>query len=59
VSVIFSLCFALRFPGPVGDLVLSAAVVSGIAGDLLGTLGLRQAFVVRDSLPPPCAVSPS
>jgi hypothetical protein len=57
VSVILSLSFALRFPGPVGDLVLSAAAVSGIAGDLLGTLGLRRAFVMRESLAPPYAVS--
>ena len=53
VSARFSFSFALRFPGPVGDLVLAAAAVSGIAGDLLGTMGLRRAFVMRESLPPP------
>jgi hypothetical protein len=48
-NVIVSLSFALRFPGPVGDLVLSTAVATGVAGDVLGTLGLRQAFVTRTS----------
>ena len=57
VSVILSLSFALRFPGTVGDLVLSAAAVSGLAGDLLGTMGLRRAFVMRESIAPPYAVS--
>ena len=59
-SVLLSLSFALRFPGMIGDLVLSAAAVSGVAGDLLGTIGLRQAFVTRESqVPPPYAVNAS
>lgn len=49
VSVLVSLSFALRFPGTIGDLVLSAAVANGVAGDLFGTLGLRQTFGPRMS----------
>lgn len=60
VSVLFALGFSLRFPGPVGDLVLSTAAVSGVVGDLLGTLGLRRAFVMRESIAPaPYAVGSS
>ncbi|MEY4582331.1 MAG: hypothetical protein RL701_7034 [Pseudomonadota bacterium] len=62
-NVIVSLSFALRFPGPVGDLVLSTAVATGVAGDLLGTWGLRHAFVARGPAGSPTntglAVNPS
>lgn len=47
VSVLVGLSFALRFPGPIGNLVLSTAVANGVAGDLFGTIGLRRTFVTR------------
>ena len=44
INALLALSFALRFPGAVGDLVLTTAAVSGITGDLVGAFGLRQAL---------------
>ncbi|MET0388425.1 MAG: potassium transporter Kef [Polyangiales bacterium] len=58
VSVLVALSFALGMPGPAGDLVLTAAAASGVAGDLLATFGLRQAFLGQAPAPE-LVVSPS
>jgi len=47
VSVLVGLSFALYFPGPVGDVVLSTAVINGVLGDVLGIIGMRQTFLAR------------
>jgi hypothetical protein len=57
INALLALSFALRFPGPVGDLVLAAAAVGGIGGDLIGAFGLRQALIVQDLEPAPAALS--
>jgi hypothetical protein len=49
INALLALSFALRFPGAVGDLVLAAAAVGGIAGDLVGAFGLRHALVVPEA----------
>jgi hypothetical protein len=59
INALVALTFAFRFPHPVGDMVLVAAAVSGIVGDLLGTLGLRRAFVVHERALSRVAVSSS
>jgi Kef-type K+ transport system membrane component KefB len=58
VSVLVGLSFALRFPGPVGELVLSASVVSGVLGDVIATFGLRLAFA-SPAAPDPLALGAS
>jgi hypothetical protein len=45
VSVLVGLTFAFRFPGPIGDLVLTVAACSTVLGDVLGPFGLRRALV--------------
>jgi Kef-type K+ transport system membrane component KefB len=44
VSVLVGLTVAFRFPGPLGDLVLTVAAVSGVTGDVLGSAALRYAL---------------
>jgi hypothetical protein len=44
VSVLVGLTLAFRFPGELGDLVLTVAAVSGVAGDVLGGAALRYAL---------------
>jgi hypothetical protein len=48
INALLALSFALRFPGPVGDLVLAAAAVGGIVGDLVGAIGLPHALLVPE-----------
>jgi Kef-type K+ transport system membrane component KefB len=57
VSVLVGLTLAFRFPGPLGDLVLTVAAISGVAGDVLGGAALRYALAPA---PEPAALaSPS
>lgn len=44
-AVLVGLTFAFRFPGPIGNLVLTASACSAVVGDLLGTAGLRYALL--------------
>jgi hypothetical protein len=48
INALLALSFALRFPGPVGDMVLAAAAVGGISGDLIGAVGLRHALITSE-----------
>jgi Kef-type K+ transport system membrane component KefB len=48
VSVLVGLTYAFRFPGALGELVLTVAAISGVLGDLLGSSALRVALA-----PPP------
>jgi hypothetical protein len=57
INALVALTFAFRFPNSVGDTVLMTAAVSGILGDLLGTLGLRRAFVAHERMLSRVAVS--
>jgi hypothetical protein len=43
--VLVGLTFAFRFPGALGDLVLTVASCCAVVGDVLGPLGLRRALV--------------
>jgi hypothetical protein len=45
VSILVGLTFAFRFPGVVGEIVLTVAACSAVLGDLLGPFGLRRALV--------------
>jgi hypothetical protein len=45
VSVLVGLTFAFRFPGAIGNLVLTVAACGAVVGDLLGPAGLRYALV--------------
>lgn len=45
VSIACGLAFALRFPGPIGDTLLVAAVSSALLGEIVATLSLRALFI--------------
>jgi hypothetical protein len=45
VSVLVGLTFAFRFPGVLGNLVLTVAACSAVVGDVIGPIGLRRALV--------------
>jgi len=44
LTITLGLACTLRFPGAVGDLILSIAVAQTLLGELLGPLGLRSAL---------------
>jgi Kef-type K+ transport system membrane component KefB len=44
VSVLVGLTYAFRFPGAVGELVLTVAAISGVLGDVVGSSALRVAL---------------
>jgi hypothetical protein len=50
VSVLVGLTFAFRFPGPIGNLVLTVSACIAGLGDVLGPLGLRHALVPSTTL---------
>jgi hypothetical protein len=56
VSLLVGLTFAFRFPGPLGNLVLTVAACSSLLGDLIGPAGLRAALVLSE---PPEAPAPA
>jgi hypothetical protein len=49
-SIAIGLAFAIRFPGPVGVTVLTAAFVLCIAGELMGPLALKRALVAAGEI---------
>ncbi|HEX4353152.1 MAG TPA: potassium transporter Kef [Polyangiales bacterium] len=49
VSVLVGLTFAFRFPGALGDLVLTVASCCAVVGDVLGPFGLRRALVPSEA----------
>lgn len=59
------LAFALRFPGPIGELILTTAALATVLGELVGPGSLRRALERAGELdagptpPPPEAVTPS
>ena len=55
VSLLVGLTFAFRFPGPLGNLVLTAAACSSVLGDVLGPAGLRAALVPSEAAQEPAA----
>lgn len=55
VTMLIGLAFGFRFPGPVGNTVLSAAACMTALGELLGPSGLRRALVRSEPPPPPAA----
>jgi hypothetical protein len=44
LSICIGLAFALRFPGPIGDTILSIAVLSATVGEFIGPVRLRLAL---------------
>lgn len=54
VTMLIGLAFGFRFPGPVGNTVLSTAACMTAFGELLGPSGLRRALA-RSEPPPPSA----
>jgi hypothetical protein len=44
-TLLVGLTFAFRFPGSIGNLVLTVAACSAVVGDLLGPAGLRYALL--------------
>jgi hypothetical protein len=54
VSVLVGLTLSFRFPGALGDMVLTVAAVSGVAGDVLGGAALRYALA---SAPEPAVLA--
>jgi hypothetical protein len=54
VTMLIGLAFCFRFPGPIGNAVLSTAACMTALGELLGPSGLRRALV-RSEPPPPAA----
>jgi Kef-type K+ transport system membrane component KefB len=44
LAICIGLAFALRFPGPIGDAVLSIAVLSATVGEFIGPVRLRLAL---------------
>ncbi|MBX3227121.1 MAG: cation:proton antiporter [Labilithrix sp.] len=52
VSTACGLAFALRFPGPLGDTLLVAAVASAALGELVSTLSLRALLVEAGEIAP-------
>ena len=57
VTMLVGLAFGFRFPGPVGNTVLSAAACMTALGELLGPSGLRRALVRTEPPPPPSAAT--
>jgi Kef-type K+ transport system membrane component KefB len=58
LAMIIGLAFALRFPGPVGELVLATAAATTILGEFIGPAALRAALRRARELesdPPPSA----
>jgi Kef-type K+ transport system membrane component KefB len=55
VCLLVGLSFAFRFPGSIGNMVLTAAACSAVLGDVLGPAGLRYALVPNQ--PPSAAGS--
>jgi hypothetical protein len=53
--MLIGLAFGFRFPGPVGNTVLSAAACMTALGELLGPSGLRRALVHSEPPPPSAA----
>jgi hypothetical protein len=49
-SIAVGLAFAIRFPGPVGVTVLTAAFVLCVAGELVGPLALKRALVAAGEI---------
>jgi hypothetical protein len=58
-SMSVGLIFAIRFPGPVGDLVLASAFVTCIVGEAVGPLALRRALVLAGEIVEPAVPSES
>jgi hypothetical protein len=59
LSLAVGLAYALRFPGPVGDVVLAAAAVVTLFGEFVGPASLRWALArageIPDEAPAPAA----
>jgi hypothetical protein len=53
VTMLIGLAFCFRFPGPIGNAVLSTAACMTALGELLGPSGLRRALVRSEPPPPP------
>jgi Kef-type K+ transport system membrane component KefB len=62
LAMSIGLAFALRFPGPVGGLVLACAAAITLFGELVGPAALRSALTrageTRDDPPPEVKASP-
>jgi hypothetical protein len=56
VTMMIGLSFALRFPAQVGPIVLCAAAVQTLVGEVLGTVSLRRALQQAEEIPLPEAV---
>jgi len=59
LNVTVGLAFQLRFPGPVGDLILAAAAASAVAGEFIGPPALRRALRRAGELPEARAAEPA
>lgn len=57
VSLLVGLTCAFRFPGGLGELVLTAAAISSVLGDLLGSSALRIALAPEREADPATTVS--
>lgn len=59
VSIACGFVFALRFPGPVGDTLLVAAVASAILGELISTFSLKALLTGVGEIIPAVAPAPA
>jgi hypothetical protein len=50
LSISVGLAFAIRFPGPVGSAVVTAAFVLCVVGELLGPLALKRALTLAGEI---------
>ena len=55
LAISIGLAFALRFPGPVGDTVLTVAAITATAGEFLGPARLRRALRSAGEVDAPAA----